>query len=69
MDLDLAVVESLGLDSEPDEFGELLEPLPGLPGRLVRGSYRLMLLSTLAPPGDPEPTLRPAAPEDSSLGS
>lgn len=67
----LVVVGSAGLDSVMAEFGELLEPLlvPGLPGLLVRGSYRLMLLSTLAPPGAPAPTLRPAPPEESSLGS
>lgn len=71
MDFGLPVVGSLGLDSVLAELGELLEPLlaPGLPGLLVRGSYRLMLLSTLAPPGAPGPTTRPAPPEESSLGS
>lgn len=65
------LVVSLGLDSELVELGELLEQLlvEGLPGLLVRGSYKLMLLSTLAPPGDPAPTLHAAPPDESSLGS
>lgn len=71
MCFDLLVVVSLGLDSELVELGELLEqPLvEGLPGLLVRGSYKLMLLSTLAPPGAPTPTLHEAPPDESSLGS
>lgn len=71
MDLGLLAGGSLGLDSVLAELGELLAPLlvPGLPGLLVRGSYRLMLLSTLVPPGAPAPTPRPAPPEESNLGS
>lgn len=71
MCLGLPVVVSLGLGSELVELGELLEPLlvEGLPGLLVRGSYKLMLLSTLAPPGDPALTLHAAPPDERSLGS
>lgn len=71
MDLGLLVVGSLGLDSVLAELGELLVPVlvPGLPGLLVRGSYKLMLLSTLEPPEAPAPTPRPVPPEESSLGS
>ncbi|KAF3847386.1 hypothetical protein F7725_020414 [Dissostichus mawsoni] len=71
LDLGLVAGGSLGLDSTLAELGELLEPLPapGLPGLLVLGSYRLMLLSTLAPPAGPAPTPRPAPPEENILGS
>lgn len=70
MCLGLPVV-SLVLDSKLVELGELLEQLlvEGLPGLLVLGSYKLMLLSTLAPPGAPVPTLHAAPPDESSLGS
>lgn len=70
LDLGLLVVGSLVLDSVLVELGELLEPPElGLPGLLVLGSYRLMLLNTLAPPGDPDPTPRPAPPKESNRGS